>query len=72
MPDIEITEECYALIAAEFPFDKSGRRLPNGKWQIPIDAGTWRRLQKLLLRGESVSDCIVRIIIVTQHKRGLL
>jgi hypothetical protein len=30
MPDIEITEECRALIAAEFPFDESERRLPNG------------------------------------------
>ena len=32
MPDIEITEECRALIAAEFPFEETWRRLPNGKW----------------------------------------
>ncbi|HWZ38666.1 MAG TPA: hypothetical protein VNY08_10230 [Bradyrhizobium sp.] len=72
MPDIEITEECRALISAEFPFDVSGRRLPDGKWQISIDAETWQRLQKVRLHGESISDCIVRVIIVTQHKRGLL
>ena len=72
MPDIEITEECRALIAAEFPFDTTGRRLPNGKWQIPIDAETWQRLQRVRLHGESISDCIIRVIIVTQHKRGLL
>jgi predicted CopG family antitoxin len=46
--------------------------LPNGNWQIPIDEGTWRRLQKLRLRGESISECIIRVIIVTQLKRGLL
>jgi hypothetical protein len=72
MPDIEITEECRALIAAEFPFDTTGRRLANGKWQIAIDAETWKRLQKVRLHGESISDCIIRVIIVTQHKRGLL
>ena len=72
MPNIEITEECRALIAAEFPFDKTGQRLPNGKWQIPIDAETWQRLQKVRLHGESISHCIIRVIIVTQHKLGLL
>jgi len=72
MPDIEITEECRALIAAEFSLDDTGRRLSNGMWQISIDAGTWQRVQKVRLQGESVSDCIIRVIIVTQHKRGLL
>ena len=72
MLGIEITEECRALIAAEFPFDATGRRLPNGKWQISIDAKTSQRLQKVRLRGESISDCIIRVIIVTHHKRGLL
>jgi len=72
MPDIEITEECRALIAAEFPFDETGRRLPNGKWEISIDANTWQRLQRVRLNGESISDCIIRVIIITQHKRGLL
>ena len=72
MPDIEITEECRALIAAEFPLDETVRRLPNGKWQMSIDAETWQRLQKVRLHGESISDCIIRVIIVTQHKRGSL
>lgn len=72
MPDIEITEECRALIAAEFPFEQIGRRLPNGNWQMPVDAETWRRLQKQRLRGESISDCIIRVIIITLHQRGLL
>jgi hypothetical protein len=72
MPDIEITEECRALIAAEFPLDETVRRLPDGKWQMSIDAKTWQRLQKVRLHGESISDCIIRVIIVTQHKRGAL
>jgi hypothetical protein len=72
MPDIEITDECRALIAAEFPFEESGRRLPNGNWQLPVDAETLRRLQKVRLRGESISDCIIRMIIVILHRRGLL
>jgi hypothetical protein len=72
MPDIEITEECRALIAAEFPLEESGRRLPNGNWQLPVDPETMRRLQKVRLHGESISDCIIRIIIVILHRRGLL
>jgi hypothetical protein len=72
MPDIEITEECRALIAAEFPFDVTGQRLPNGKWQTSIEAETWQWLQKVRLHGESISDCIIRVIIVTQYNRGLL
>ena len=55
MPDIEISEECRALIAVEFEIDETARRLPNGNWQIPIDEETWRRLQKVRLRGESIS-----------------
>ena len=72
MPDIEISEECRALIAVEFEIDETARRLPNGNWQIPIDEETWRRLQKLRLRGESISECIIRVMIITHLKRGLL
>jgi hypothetical protein len=71
MPEIEITEECRALIAAEFPFEETVRRLRSGEWQMQIDAETWQRLQKVRRHGETISDCIIRVIIVTQHKRGL-
>ena len=71
MPEIEITEECRALIAAEFPFEETWLRLRNGKWQMRIDAETWQRLQKVRRHGETISDCIIRVIIVTQHRRGL-
>jgi hypothetical protein len=72
MPDIEIIEECRSLIAAEFPFEETGRRLPNGNWQMPVDAETWKRLQKVRLHGESISDCIIRVIIIILQRRGLL
>jgi hypothetical protein len=72
MPDIEITQECRALMAAEFPFEPTGQRLPSGNWQIAVDAELWRRLQRLRRQGETISDCIIRAIIITQHRRGLL
>jgi len=72
MPDIEIIEECRSLIAAEFPFEETGRRLPNGNWQMPVDAETWKCLQKVRLNRESISDCIIRVIIIVLHQRGLL
>ena len=70
MPEIEITEECRALIASvvELP---TGRRLPNGNWQTEINAVFLRRLQKVQRQGETISDCIIRILIITLHKRGL-
>ena len=72
MPDIEITEECRVLIeGATEPFRQTGRRLPNGNWRIPIDAATRQRLEKLRRQGKSISDCIIRVIIIAQHKRGL-
>ncbi len=70
MPEIEITDECRALIAAEFPFEETLRRSSNGEWQLQIDAETLQRLQKVRRHGESMSDCIIRVIIVTQHRRG--
>lgn len=70
MPEIEITDECRALIAAEFPFEETLRRSRNGEWQLQIDAETLQRLQKVRRHGESMSDCIIRVIIVTQHRRG--
>ena len=72
MPDIEISEECRALIAFEFDIHETARRLPNGNWQVPIDEDTWRRLQKVQLRGKSISECIIRVTVITHLKRGLL
>jgi hypothetical protein len=72
MPDIEITEECRALIAAEFQFDVPARRLSNRKWQVSIDAETWHELQRVQQQGESISECIIRVIILAHYKRGFL
>jgi hypothetical protein len=70
MPDTEITEECRALIASVFE-PPPGRRLPSGNWRIEIDAATLQWLQGLRLQDESISDCIIRIVIIALHKRGL-
>jgi hypothetical protein len=70
MPDIEITEECRALIASVIE-PPTGRRLPNGNWRTEIDEATCHWLQKLRLQGESMSDCIIRLAINNLHKRGL-
>jgi hypothetical protein len=70
MPNTEITEECRALIASIFE-PPPGQRLPNGNWRIEIDAATWQWLQRLRLHGESISDCIIRIVVITLHRRGL-
>jgi hypothetical protein len=70
MPDSEITEECRALLASVFEAPP-GRRLPNGNWRTEIDAATWQQLQRLRLQGESISDCIIRIVTIALHKRSL-
>jgi hypothetical protein len=72
MPNIEITEECRALIAAEFHIEQTGQRLPNGNWRMPVDMKTWTWLHKVRLQGESISDCIIRVILIILHRRGLL
>ena len=45
------------------------RRVRNDEWQMQIDAETWQRLQKVRRHGETISDCIIRVIIVSQHRR---
>jgi hypothetical protein len=70
MQHIEITEECRALIASAVG-PPTAQRLPNGNWQVPVNEITWERLQQLRLRGETISDCIIRVMIITLHKRGL-
>ena len=70
MPDIEITEECRALIASVVE-PPPGRRLPSGNWRTEIDAATLLWLQGLRLQDESISDCIIRIVMISLYKRGL-
>jgi hypothetical protein len=72
MPEIEITDECRVLIeGATEPLRETARRLPNGNWQIPIDAATRQRLERLRRQGESISDCIIRVIIIGLHRHSL-
>jgi hypothetical protein len=73
VPEIEITDECLALIESSAePLPRDGRRLSNGNWRVPIETNTLQRLEKVRLKGETISDCIIRVVIITLHKRGLL
>jgi hypothetical protein len=67
MPEIEITEECRALIASVIE-PPPGRRLSNGNWGTVIDDATCRWLQRLRRKGESMSDCIIRMVIVSRTR----
>ena len=68
MQDIEITEECRALVeSAVGPL--TGRRLPNGNWRAPVNEVTWERLHQLQREGETISDCLLRVLIAL-HQRG--
>ena len=58
------------LIAVEFPLEHARRRLPNGNGRMPVDVEAWRWLQQVQLHGEPISDCIIRVIIITLHQRG--
>jgi hypothetical protein len=73
MPNIEITDECRALIESSVePIPEDARQLlPNGNWRVPVDANTLHWLEKLQRNGETISDCIIRIVIISLHKRGL-
>lgn len=73
MPDIEITDECRALIESSIDLlpEHGPLRLTNGNWQVPVDANTLHWLEKLRRNGETISDCIIRIVIVSLHRRGL-
>jgi hypothetical protein len=73
VPEIEITDECLALIESSAePLPRDGRRLSNENWRVPIETNTLQRLQEVRLKGETISDCIIRVVIITLHKRGLL
>lgn len=69
--DIEITEECRVLIeggAADAP--GIGGASPNGNWQIPIDAETRQRLEKLRRYGESIPTASSASSSSLQHRRA--
>ena len=61
----------FGLRMRRLPREETVRRVRNGEWQMQIDAETWQRLQKVWPHGETISDCIIRVIIVSQHRRGL-
>ena len=73
MPKIHITDEAARAIrgAATAPggFQQTGHQRPDGSWDVPVEEDTLDRIQVALLEGETISDCIVRI--VATSKGGL-
>ena len=68
--EIEITNEAQKAIRGaalpDRPFKQTGGRLPNGDWAVPFRRSTIEQLKQVMLRGESLSDAIVRLV----HTRG--
>lgn len=50
------------------PFDDSnGTRLPDGSWSVQLDAEVYLRVKARQLKGETISDTIVRICAGRAH-----
>ena len=59
-----LTDECMNTIQshAELPFKNNGIRLDSGMWKTPIDEESISRLNALSLKGEMISDTIIRLL----------
>lgn len=62
MPIINISEEAHRAIraAAQHDFNETGRRLPDGTWDVPVKEETLAAMQRVAFPGESLSDAIIR------------
>ena len=61
---IHVSEATYQAIAdlAGFGFESTGTREGDGIWLVPINDGTWDRLQQARLPGERDDDTLMRLI----------
>lgn len=64
MPKIVITDQTHRLIqaAAERPFKNTAKRLPDGRWEVPIEQSTLERINEVRLAGETIDGVLERII----------
>jgi hypothetical protein len=66
---IRITQEAHnAIRASALGEFQGGTRLPNGLYQVRIEADTLERVEGLRGEGETVSDVIVRICTMAGRK----
>lgn len=59
-----ISARAYDLIRgrAIYEFKQTGRQLPDGSWEVPFSDDTLDRVEEVRLAGETLSDCLERIL----------
>lgn len=64
MPIVNITAAAMDAIRSQSygDFNPTGKQLPDGSWNTHLEADTLERLENTRLEGETLSDCIQRII----------
>jgi hypothetical protein len=64
---IEITPRCMELIhsRANSPLRGNSKPLPNGNREITIEDDTFEEIVQIQFPGESISDVIERICLIT-------
>jgi predicted CopG family antitoxin len=64
MKTIKISDATYRALAGKaiLPFCSTGTRQADGSWLVPVEDGTYERLEQMRLHGESDDDLIQRII----------
>ncbi len=61
---IRLSARAYNMIRAKarYEFVQTGVQLDDGTWDAPFSDDTLDRVEEVRLAGESVSDCIERIL----------
>lgn len=70
---IIVTEECLTAIeaAAILPIDREKAeawKQPDGRWSIKLQWNTIRELRSFQFEGETLSDCIIRLLATVPGK----
>jgi len=64
MKAIKISDAAYRALAGKaiLPFRATGTRQADGSWLVPVEDGTYARLEQIRVPGESDDDLIQRLI----------
>lgn len=70
MPTLKVTREVRDMIRAAsnspLGFRDTGHDTPDGEYEFPVEQETYDRVMEKRLPGESISDCLQRVLL-TQH-----
>ena len=69
MTRIRINDEAMRAImgVAENEFRQTGRKAPDGLWDVPVEQDTLDRILQHRMPDESMSDTIIRVIACAAH-----